>query len=68
MSHEFLDYVEDIIDAMDKALDSGKQRIIDSLVNSKVNYINLTGAQQPVNLNTINDYKKFVRKKDNVII
>jgi molybdenum cofactor guanylyltransferase len=58
----FAVYNKDALSALEAALLSGDNRIIDALSPCKVKYIDLTDTQQLKNLNTMEDYLEFVGK------
>jgi len=66
----FAVYKKDILATIEDALSSGQRRIIDALSRCRVKYIDLskTDVQQLRNLNTMNDYREFVRKENDVTI
>jgi molybdopterin-guanine dinucleotide biosynthesis protein A len=59
----FAVYKRDILAAVEDALSSGSNRIMDALTSCKVKYIGLTGAQQIKNINTMNDYREFINRE-----
>jgi molybdopterin-guanine dinucleotide biosynthesis protein A len=59
----FAVYKKDVFTAAEDALLSGSSRIMDALTSCKVRYIELTGAQQIKNINTVNDYWEFVNRE-----
>ena len=66
----FAVYKKDILATIEDALSSGQRRIIDALSRCRVKYIDLskTDVQQLRNLNTMNDYREFVRKENDVTV
>jgi molybdopterin-guanine dinucleotide biosynthesis protein A len=61
----FAVYKKSALKTIEEALLSGNNRIIDALGSSKVKYIDLNDVLQLKNLNTMDDYREFVGKKDN---
>ena len=64
----FAVYKKSILAEIDKAIASGKYRVIAPLEHCKVKYFDLHGDMQLRNLNTMNDYCEFVGKDINVNI
>lgn len=66
----FAVYKKGTLTAIEDALLSGNYRIIDTLSSCRVKYIDLskTAAQRLRNLNTMNDYLKFVRSKKGAVV
>jgi molybdopterin-guanine dinucleotide biosynthesis protein A len=64
----FAVYKKSILDEIDKAIASGKHRVIAPLENCNVRYLDLHGDMQLRNLNTMNDYCEFVGKDNHVNI
>jgi molybdopterin-guanine dinucleotide biosynthesis protein A len=64
----FAVYKKSILAEIDKAIASGKHRVIAPLEHCKVKYFDLHGDMQLRNLNTMNDYCEFVGKDINVNI
>ena len=64
----FAVYKKDALSAVEAALLSGNNRIIDALSPCKVKYVDLTDTQQLKNLNTMEDYLEFVSKKKDVTV
>lgn len=64
----FAVYKKDALSALEAALLSGNNRIIDALGPCRVKYIDLTDTQQLKNLNTMKDYLEFVSKKKDVTV
>lgn len=64
----FAVYKKSALKAIEEALLSGNNRIIDALGSSKVKYIDLNDVLQLKNLNTMDDYREFVGKKDNAAV
>ncbi len=64
----FAIYKKSTLTAIDKAIVAENYRIIDPLSDCKVNYIDLPGAEQLKNLNTMKDYREFVMEKKNVAV
>ncbi len=64
----FAVYKKDALSALEAALLSGNNRIIDALSPCKVKYIDLTDTQQLKNLNTMEDYFEFVGKQKDVTV
>jgi molybdopterin-guanine dinucleotide biosynthesis protein A len=62
----FAVYKKSILAEIDKAIASGKYRVIAPLEHCKVKYLDLHGDRQLRNLNTMNDYCEFVGKDMNV--
>ncbi|MHC4160067.1 MAG: molybdenum cofactor guanylyltransferase [Planctomycetota bacterium] len=60
----FAVYKKSALKTIEEALLSGNNRIIDALGSSKVKYIDLNDVLQLKNLNTMDDYREFVGKKD----
>ena len=60
----FAVYKKSTLAAIEAALLSGNNRIIDALSCCRVRYIDLTGTQQLNNLNTMKDYWEFVGKEN----
>jgi molybdopterin-guanine dinucleotide biosynthesis protein A len=58
----FAIYKKSILVEIDKAIASGKHRVIAPLGHCKVKYLDLEGDMQLRNLNTMNDYREFVGK------
>jgi molybdopterin-guanine dinucleotide biosynthesis protein A len=58
----FAVYKKDILAAIEDALSSGHNRIIDTLSRCRVKFIDLTAAQWLKNINTMDDYLQFIRK------
>jgi len=63
----FAVYKKDTLAAIEAALLSGNNRIIDALNSCRVKYIDLTDTQQLKNLNTMNDYWEFAGKENNAV-
>jgi len=61
----FAVYKKSALKTIEEALLSGDNRIIDALGSSKVKYIDLNDVLQLKNLNTMDDYREFIGKKDN---
>jgi molybdopterin-guanine dinucleotide biosynthesis protein A len=59
----FAVYKRDVLAVIEDSLSSGQHRIIDALTTCRVRYINLTGEQKLKNINTMNDYWKFVERE-----
>ena len=53
---------------MEKALSAGKNRIIDPLEHCNVKYVDLAKSQSEVitNLNTMEDYHRFIGQKGDI--
>jgi len=64
----FAVYKKDALSAIEAALLSGNNRIIDALSPCRVKYIDLTDTQQLKNLNTMEDYLEFVGKEKDVTV
>jgi molybdopterin-guanine dinucleotide biosynthesis protein A len=64
----FAVYKKSVLAEIEKAIDSGKYRVIAPLENCKVKYLELNGDMQLRNLNTMNDYCEFVGNDTNVNI
>jgi molybdopterin-guanine dinucleotide biosynthesis protein A len=64
----FAVYRKDVLSAIETALLSGNNRIIDALSPCRVKYIDLTGTQQLRNLNTTEDYQEFVGEAKDVTV
>ena len=64
----FAVYKKDTLAAIEAALLSGNNRIIEALSRCRVKYIDLTDAQQLKNLNTINDYWEFAGKENDAAV
>jgi molybdopterin-guanine dinucleotide biosynthesis protein A len=64
----FAVYKKDVLSALEAALLSGNNRIIDALSPCRVRYVDLTDTQQLKNLNTMEDYLEFVSKKKDVTV
>jgi len=60
----FAVYRKGTLAAIEDALSSGQYRVTDALRGCDVKYVELTGAQWLTNLNTMNDYWEFVKKKN----
>jgi len=59
----FAVYKKDVLAAVDAALLSGNNRIIDALAGCKVKYMDIADAGQLKNINTMDDYREFIRKE-----
>ncbi len=59
-------YKKSAIAAIDRSIASGNYRMIDSLRDCKVNYIDVAQAHQIENLNTKTDYLEFIGKQNDV--
>jgi len=64
----FAVYKKDALAAIEDALASGQHRVMEALSRCKVKHIDLTDAQQLTNVNTMNDYREFVGKKNDAAI
>ncbi len=64
----FAVYKKDTLAAIEAALLSGNNRIIDALNSCRVKYIDLTDTQQLKNLNTMNDYWEFAGKESDAVV
>jgi len=64
----FAVYKKDVLAAVEAALLSGNNRIIDALSRCRVKYIDLAGAQRLRNINTMNDYQEFVGKESDAVV
>ena len=66
----FAVYKKSALAAVEAALLSGNNRIIDALSGCRVKYIDLseTGARQLKNLNTMDDYQDFIRRKNDISV
>jgi len=64
----FAVYKKNILKAVEAALLSGNNRIIDALSCCKIRYIDLTETQRPGNINTLDDYRRFVGKENNAVV
>ena len=64
----FAVYKKSTLAAIDESIISGNYKILDPLKKCKVNYVKLLQAEQIKNLNTMNDYRQFVREKSGVAI
>ncbi|MHC4648356.1 MAG: molybdenum cofactor guanylyltransferase [Planctomycetota bacterium] len=64
----FAVYKKNAVDAMQNALSSGKTRVMDGLNNCTVKYIDLDPAERPKNINTMQDYTKFVQRQKDAIV
>lgn len=64
----FAVYKKNALADIEAALLSGNNRIIDALSGCRVKYIDLseTGARQLKNLNTMDDYQDFIRRKNDI--
>jgi molybdopterin-guanine dinucleotide biosynthesis protein A len=60
----FAVYKKSVLAEIDKAIAAGRYRIIESLKNCKVNYADLPGDIRLENLNSMNDYREFVKRKN----
>jgi molybdopterin-guanine dinucleotide biosynthesis protein A len=63
----FAVYKKRILKALENALSSGQRRIIDALSPCRVKYLDLTGTGCLRNLNTMQDYLKFIGGQKDVI-
>jgi molybdopterin-guanine dinucleotide biosynthesis protein A len=61
----FAVYKKSILAEADKAIASQRYRVMDPLENCKVKYVDLGDNLQFRNLNTMDDYRKFIGKKNN---
>jgi len=59
----FAVYRKSTLPAIEDALSSGNNRIMDALSGCRVKYIDLAGAEWLKNINTMHDYSEFVRKE-----
>ncbi len=64
----FAVYRKSVLPAIEDALSSGNNRIMDALSCCRVKYIDLAGAGRLKNLNTMNDYWEFVRRENDITI
>ena len=64
----FAVYKKDTLAAIEAALLSGNNRIIDALSCCRVKYIDLTDTQQLKNLNTMNDYWELAGKESDAAV
>lgn len=64
----FAVYKKGTLAAIEAALLSGNNRIIEALNSCRVKYINLTDTQQLKNLNTMNDYWGFAGKESDAVV
>ena len=64
----FAVYKKGVLAEIDKAISAGEYKIVEPLKNCKVNYVDLPGDIRLANINTMNDYREFVEKKNNVRI
>lgn len=64
----FAVYRKSMLAAIENALSSGKNRVIDALSRCRIKFIDLTGTQPLKNLNTMNDYWEFIGGKSNVAV
>ncbi len=64
----FAVYKKDTLVAIEAALLSGNNRIIDALSPCKVKYIDLTDTERLKNLNTMNDYWEFAGKESDAVV
>lgn len=64
----FAVYKKDTLAAIEAALLSGNNRIIDALNSCRVKYIDLTDTEQIKNLNTMSDYWEFAGKENNAAV
>jgi molybdopterin-guanine dinucleotide biosynthesis protein A len=64
----FAVYKKGTLAAIEAALLSGNNRIIDALNSCRVKYIDLTDTEQLKNLNTMSDYWEFAGKENNAAV
>jgi len=64
----FAVYKKDVLSAIEAALLSGNNRIIDALSPCRVKYIDLTDTEQLKNLNTMDDYREFAGKESDAVV
>ena len=64
----FAVYKKSTLAAIDESIMAGNYKILDPLKKCKVNYIKLPRAEQLKNLNTMNDYRRFVKEKSGVAV
>ncbi len=64
----FAVYRKSVIKAVEAALSSGNNRIMDALSCCKVGYIDLTETQRPRNINTLNDYRRFAGRENDAVV
>jgi len=64
----FAVYRKSALPAIEDALSSGNNRIMDALSRCRVKYIDLAGAGRLKNLNTMNDYWEFIGKENDVTV
>lgn len=64
----FAVYRKSTLAAIDESIISGNYKILSPLKNCKVNYVELSYSEELKNLNTMNDYLKFVKEKSSAAI
>jgi molybdopterin-guanine dinucleotide biosynthesis protein A len=64
----FAVYKKDVLAAVDAALLSGNNRIIDALAGCKVKYMDIVDAGRLKNINTMDDYREFIGKESDACI
>ena len=64
----FAVYKKSTLAAIDESIIAGNYKILNPLEKCKVKYVELSGADQFKNLNTMNDYLQFVKNKGDVAV
>lgn len=60
----FAVYNKGLLGAMEAALASGKNRIMEAVRHRSVKYVDLTGSGKFGNINTVEDYQQFLKTQD----
>jgi molybdopterin-guanine dinucleotide biosynthesis protein A len=59
----FAVYKKSILPSIEDALSKGIYKIIDAIADCNINYIQLSQPHRLYNLNTINDYERYINEK-----
>lgn len=64
----FAVYNKSALGAMEKALSSGKTRVMDGLTGCRVKYFDVPASDRPRNINTMVEYMEFVEREEDAAL